>query len=58
VERVKYNLFICADLNERDLERWQLAVHKDAGQIQLHLETDVHVGAVDSWTPPTARATA
>ena len=35
------------DLDEGDLQRRNLAVHEDAGQIQLHLETDVHVRAVD-----------
>lgn len=31
------------DLNEGDLQRWDLAVHEDSGQIELHLETDVHL---------------
>jgi len=29
-----------------------LAVHEDARQIQLDLEADVHVGAVDGGRPP------
>lgn len=33
------------DLNEGDLQRWDLAVHEDSGQIELHLETDVHLNA-------------
>ena len=35
------------DLDERDLECRDLAVEKDAGEIQLHLEADVDVRAVD-----------
>ena len=35
------------DLNERDLERGNLAVQEDTGQIKLDLETDVDVGTVD-----------
>lgn len=32
------------DLNEGDLEGWDLAVHEDSRQVQLHLETYVHLG--------------
>lgn len=31
------------DLNERDLQRGDLAVHKDSRQIELYLETHVHL---------------
>lgn len=31
------------DLNEGDLQCWDLAVHEDSSQIKLHLETDVHL---------------
>ena len=31
------------DLNERYLESGDLAVHEDTGQVQLHLETNVHL---------------
>ena len=44
------------DLNEADLERGDLAVHEDARQVQLHLEADVHVGAVDRGAPPQSEA--
>ena len=44
------------DLNQRDLERRNLAVHKDAREIELHLEADVHVGAVDRRRPPQREA--
>ena len=40
------------DLDERDLERRDLAVHEDSGEVQLHLEADVHVCAVDGRAPP------
>lgn len=40
------------DLDQTDFEGGDLAVHEDASQIKLDLETDVYVGAVDSWTPP------
>ena len=32
------------DLDERDLERGDLAVHEDARQIKLHLEANVDLG--------------
>lgn len=35
------------DLNQGDLERRNLAVQEDTGQIQLHLETDVDVCPVN-----------
>ncbi len=35
------------DLNEGDLEGWNLSVHENARQVELHLETHVHVGTVD-----------
>lgn len=31
------------DLNKRDLQRGNLAVHEDAGQIELYLEAHVHL---------------
>lgn len=31
------------DLNEGDLQCWDLAVHEDSSQIKLHLETNVHL---------------
>lgn len=31
------------DLNEGDLQRGDLAVHKDSRQIKLYLETHVHL---------------
>lgn len=40
------------DLDEGDLERGNLAMHEDAGQIQLHLESHVHIGTVDGGGPP------
>jgi hypothetical protein len=44
------------DLNEGDLEGGDLAVHEDAGEVQLHLEPHVHVGAVDGRRPPQCEA--
>lgn len=35
------------DLNQGDLERWNLAVQEDTSQVQLHLETDVDVCSVN-----------
>mmetsp|Transcript_2955 Transcript_2955/g.8790 ORF Transcript_2955/g.8790 Transcript_2955/m.8790 type:complete len:598 (+) Transcript_2955:730-2523(+) len=37
------------DLDERDLERRDLSVHEDTGEIQLDLETHIHVRPVDGW---------
>lgn len=31
------------DLNEGDLQRWDLAVHEDSCQVKLHLETHIHL---------------
>lgn len=31
------------NLDERDLQSRDLAVHEDARQVQLHLKTDVHL---------------
>jgi len=45
------------DLDERDLERGDLAVHEDAGQVELDLEAHVDVGAVDGGRPPERKAT-
>ena len=45
------------NLNERDLERGNLSVHENSGQIQLDLEADVDVGAVDGRRPPEREAT-
>ena len=40
------------DLDQTDLEGRDLAVHEDTREIQLDLEADVDVRAVDCWTPP------
>ena len=40
------------DLDEGDLERGNLAMHKNACQIQLHLEPHIHIGTVDGGGPP------
>jgi hypothetical protein len=32
-------------------------MHEDACQVQLHLETDIHIGTVDCWRPPQCEAT-
>ena len=60
------------NLDQTDFEGWNLAVprlcqfkveshppnsHEDASEIQLHLETDVDVGAIDRRTPPEREAT-
>lgn len=45
------------DLDQRDLESRDLAVHEDTSQIELDLETDVDIGAIDRWRPPQSEAT-
>ena len=45
------------DLDKRDLESWNLAMHEDARQVELHLETNVDIGSVDRRTPPEREAT-
>ncbi len=32
-------------------------MHEDAGQVELHLETHIHIGAVDGRGPPQREAT-
>mmetsp|Transcript_6268 Transcript_6268/g.11473 ORF Transcript_6268/g.11473 Transcript_6268/m.11473 type:complete len:253 (+) Transcript_6268:2354-3112(+) len=44
------------NLDEGDLQGWDLAMHEDACQVQLHLEAYVHVGSVDRWRPPKREA--
>jgi hypothetical protein len=39
------------DLNEGDLEGWDLSVQEDTSKIQLDLETNVNVCPVDSGRP-------
>jgi len=45
------------DLDQRDLERWYLAMHEDAGEVELNLKADVDIGAVDCRRPPQREAT-
>ena len=40
------------DLDEGNLERGDLAVHEDPSEVELHLEADVDVSAVDRRRPP------
>ena len=40
------------DLDQGDLECGDLAMHEDACQVQLHLETHIHIGTVDGGRPP------
>jgi len=44
------------DLDQRDLKGRNLAVHENTRLIELHLETDIHIGAIDGWTPPQREA--
>ena len=37
------------DLDERDLERWNLSVEEDTSQIKLDLETNVNIGTINRW---------
>lgn len=45
------------DLNEGDLESRNLAMHEDTRQIQLNLETNVDICAVNCWGPPKSETT-
>lgn len=48
---------VCPEnLNERDLKRGNFAVHEDAREVELHLEADVNVRAIDSRRPPKGKA--
>mmetsp|Transcript_94895 Transcript_94895/g.290283 ORF Transcript_94895/g.290283 Transcript_94895/m.290283 type:complete len:372 (+) Transcript_94895:2060-3175(+) len=44
------------DLDQRNLQCGDLAVHENACQVQLHLEAHIHVGAVDRRRPPQGEA--
>lgn len=35
------------DLDQRDLEGGDFAVHEDTSEIELDLETDINVGPID-----------
>ena len=49
---------MCAeDLDQRDLQRGNLAVHENAGEVELHLEANVDIGAVDRGRPPEGEPT-
>ena len=39
-------------LDQRNLERWDLTMHENTRQIQLHLESNVHIRPVNRWGPP------
>ena len=43
-------------LNQRDLQRGDLLVHGNACQLQLRLEVDAEIRAVDHWGPPQREA--
>ena len=40
------------NLNQGNLQCRDFAVHENASQIKLDLETNVNVGSVDGWRPP------
>ena len=45
------------DLNERDLKCRDLAMHEYSSQIELYLETDIHISSVDCGRPPKSKPT-
>ncbi|KAH3663741.1 hypothetical protein OGAPHI_005143 [Ogataea philodendri] len=45
------------DLDQRDLESWNLSVKEDTRQIELDQESNVNVGSVDRWRPPQSKPT-
>jgi len=45
------------DLNQRNLEGRDLAMHEDAGQVELDLEADIDIGSVDCRGPPQRETT-
>ena len=44
------------DLDQRDLQRGDLAMHEDPRQVQLHLKPHIHIGTVDGGGPPQREA--
>ena len=45
------------DLNQRNFQSWNFAVHENSSQIQLHLESDVDVRSVNRRRPPQRETT-
>ena len=45
------------DLNERDLQSRDLAVHEDSREIELDLETNVYVRTINRRAPPECEST-
>jgi hypothetical protein len=45
------------DLDQRDLQGRDLAVHENTRQVKLDLETNVHVRTVDRRRPPQCEST-
>ena len=45
------------DLDEGNLQRGDFPVHEDTSQIELHLETDVNICAINCWAPPQSEPT-
>ena len=45
------------DLNETDLQGGNLAVHENAGEIQLHLKTHVDIRSINGGRPPEGEPT-
>lgn len=45
------------DLNKGDLQSWNLAMHEYAGQIELHLKSNINVSPVNCRRPPQSKTT-
>ena len=45
------------DLDQTNFQGRDLAMHEDTGQIELHLETDVNICAINCWAPPQSEPT-
>lgn len=45
------------DLDKRNLQGWNLSVQEDTSQVELHLETNVHICSVYGRRPPQGETT-
>jgi len=45
------------NLDQRNLQGWQLSVHENTSQVELDLETNIDIGTVDSRRPPEGKST-
>ena len=43
------------DLDQRYFQSWNLSMHENPREIQLHLETNIYISPVNGWGPPKSK---